>query len=409
MKIIRDNGSAATARTPVPRGLKTTGPVLFSYGFRPFFLGAGLWGMVAMVFWLLALMTDLPIGGSYGAAYWHAHEMFFGFATAALAGFLLTAVPNWTGRLPVAGGPLMVLAGVWLMGRLALLQPDLLPPNVAVAVESLFLPFLLFICAREIVSGRKWKDLKVVFAILLLTAANLMFHYAVLSDGDTALAGRIAASAYLLLIGIIGGRIVPSFTRNWLNKRGETRFPTPANRYDTATLIVGAAALAGWVLLPDHQLTAALAGVAAIMHAVRLWRWRGWATAAEPLLLILHVAYAFLALGFLAIAAAAGGRLDPYSALHVVTIGAIGLMMLAVMGRATRGHTGRDLTASRVTSLSYACLVGAALSRPLAEVFPAHYHTLLGVSALLWIMAFGLFLLEYTPMLARVRRSPLAR
>ena len=400
---------AAAARKPVPRGLKATGPVVFSYGFRPFFLGAGVWAMIAMALWIVSLMADLPLGGSYGAVYWHAHEMLFGFGPAVLAGFLLTAVPNWTGRLPVAGVPLMVLSGVWLLGRLVLLAPDLIGAETAVTVESLFLPLLLFIAAREIVAGHKWKDLKILFGVTLLALANLLFHHGVLTGGDTGLPVRMAASAYLLLISIIGGRIVPSFTRNWLAKQGATRFPVPMNRYDIACLLAGALALASWIAAPEHAVTALLATFAALMHAVRLWRWRGWTVTAEPLLSILHAAYAFVPLGFLAIAAAATGHLNPYSALHVVTVGAMGLMMLAVMGRATRGHTGRDLAASRITCLSYACLIAAALIRPLAELVPEHFQHLLGLSALLWIAAYGLFVLEYAPMLTRTRRMPLGQ
>lgn len=398
----------AAARKPIPRGLKATGPVIFSYGFRPFFLGASLWAVLAMLLWILSLTAGLPVGGAYGAVRWHAHEMLFGFGPAVLAGFLLTAVPNWTGRLPVSGTPLILLSGLWLLGRLVFLQPDLLGVGVSVGIESLFLPVLLFICVREIVAGRKWKDLKVLFGVALLASANLVFHHAVLTDGDPAMASRAAAGAYLLLICIIGGRIIPSFTRNWLNRAGETRFPTPMNGYDVACLAFAALALASWVALPDHPLTTIVAGTTAILHAVRLWRWCGWRVRAEPLLVILHIAYAFAAFGFLAIACAAAGHLNPYSALHIVTVGAIGLMMLAVMGRATRGHTGRDLTASRTTSLSYACLIAAAVIRPFAEIAPAALQPILAAAALLWIAAFGLFLLEHAPMLTRIRRTPLS-
>ncbi len=400
---------AAAARKPVPRGLKATGPVVFSYGFRPFFLGAGVWAVLAMGLWILSLVSGLPLGGSYGAVYWHAHEMLFGFGPAVLAGFLLTAVPNWTGRLPVSGLPLIVLSGVWLLGRLALLAPDAIGAETAVTVESLFLPLLLFIAAREIVAGHKWKDLKILFGVTLLAVANLLFHHGVMTGGDTGLPVRMAASGYLLLIAIIGGRIVPSFTRNWLAKQGATRFPVPMNRYDIACLLLAAVALAGWVAAPEHPVTALLAVIAAAAHAARLWRWRGWTVLAEPLLSVLHAAYAFVPLGFLAIALSATGHLNAYSALHVVTVGAMGLMMLAVMGRATRGHTGRDLAASRVTCLSYLCLIAAALIRPLAELAPEHFQPLLALSALLWIAAYGLFVLEYAPMLTRTRRTPLGQ
>ena len=145
----------------IPRGIATTGPVLFSYGFRPFFLGASLWAIFAMAGWIAALTTGIDIAGEYGPAHWHAHEMLFGFSSAVLAGFLLTAVPNWTGRLPVSGRPLAYLFALWVAGRLALLATDVIGLKFAVIIEAAFMPALLAICAREIIVGRKWKDLKI--------------------------------------------------------------------------------------------------------------------------------------------------------------------------------------------------------------------------------------------------------
>ena len=392
-------------RKPVPRGLKMTGPVLFSYGFRPFFLGAGIWAVLAMLLWILSLTLGMPLGGSYDALNWHAHEMLFGFGSAVLAGFLLTAVPNWTGSLPVSGTPLIILAGFWLAGRLAFLYPDLIHFYAAIALESLFLPLLLVICAREIIAGKQWKNLKVLIGVTLLTIANLIFHYTVITDGDIAFASRIAVSAYVLLIMIIGGRIVPSFTRNWLNRNQKTRFPVPFNRYDALCIITGALTLLSWIVTPETPVTLVLASLAAILHIARLARWRGWETAPEKLLLILHIAYAFIPAGFIAIALSAADMLNAYSTLHILTVGAVATMMLAVMGRATRGHTGNVLSASPLTILSYVCLIASALIRPFAEIILNYFHTILAVSALLWIAAFALYVIEYAPMLLQDRRQ----
>ncbi|WFU50926.1 NnrS family protein [Sinorhizobium terangae] len=390
----------------IPRGLATTGPVLFSYGFRPFFLGAGLWAIGAMAAWVAALSTGIDIAGGYGAAHWHAHEMLFGFSSAVLAGFLLTAVPNWTGRLPVSGLPLAGLFGLWVAGRLALLATDLLGLMLAAVIEALFLPTLLAICAREVIAGRKWKDLKVVGGLVLLSCANVHFHLAVLANANVDTAARLAIGAYVMLIMIVGGRILPSFTRNWLNKFGRSDFPTPCNRFDTATILTGIATLASWVLTPEHVLTAAIATIASVLHMARLLRWRGWTTYPEKLLVVLHVAYAFVPLGFAGIAAGALGAVGEYPVLHILAVGVIACMMLAVMTRASRGHTGRPLTASPITSASYVAIIGAALLRPLAEIVPTYYHVLAAASGTLWICAFTLFILEYGPMLACNRRSP---
>lgn len=392
----------------IPRGLSTTGPVLFSYGFRPFFLAAALWAIGAMALWIAALILGLDLAGDYGAAHWHAHEMLFGFSSAVLGGFLLTAIPNWTGRLPVSGRPLAALFGLWVIGRVALLSSGIIGLPVAAAVEALFLPVLLLICAREVIVGRKWKDLKVIGGLIILSAANIWFHLSVLGNLDVDAAARLAIGAYTMLIMIVGGRIVPSFTRNWLNKVGRTDFPVPYNRFDTAAILIGVAALGAWTFAPVHIVTAAIAVIACAFHTVRLLRWHGSPTWPEKLLFVLHAAYAFVPLGFLAISAGAIELLADYPVMHVLTVGVIAFMMLAVMTRATRGHTGRPLVGSALTSASYVAIAGAALIRPLAEVLPEHYHHLIALSGALWSAAFVLFTLEYGPMLVRERRAPRA-
>ena len=396
--------STSSRRKPVPRGLAHTGPVLLSYGFRPFFLAAGTWAVLAMVLWVTALIADLPIGGSYGAPAWHAHEMLFGYSTAALAGFLLTAIPNWTGRLPVSGKPLAVLFAVWLLGRLVLIAPDLLGTTFSVSLDSIFLPLLLAICAREVIAGRKWRDLKILAGVTALACANVGYHFLVLRSDDAGMANRLAVAAFIMLIGIIGGRIVPSFTRNWLAKREAKHLPVPYNHFDTASLVAAFVALSAWVFVPEHLVTTSAALIAAALQTTRLARWQGWRTGAERLVLILHIAYASLPAGFMAIALVPSGLMDPISALHVFTVGGIGLMTLAVMSRATRGHTGEPLTAPTMTALSYLSLILAALLRPLAIVVPEHYMTMVSMSGLFWIAAFTLYVVEYAPILLTKRK-----
>ncbi|WP_337181052.1 NnrS family protein [Shinella sp.] len=398
---------AARVSRAVPRGLSRTGPVLFSYGFRPFFLAGGVWAVVAMVLWIATITGRIDLAGDYGAPNWHAHEMLFGFASAVLAGFLLTAVPNWTGRLPVSGWPLAGLFGLWCAGRLALLAADRIGVVEAAVIDGLFLPVLLGICTREIVAGRKWKDLKILGGLLALSLANAVFHVAVIGGGDDHMAIRLGVAAYVVLVMIVGGRIVPSFTRNWLNKVGRRDFPVPYNRFDTAAILTGVAALAAWTAVPAHPATAGLGIVAAFLHAIRLRRWRGWTTLPEKLLVVLHVAYAFVPLGLLAIAFSALGYLEERSVLHVLSVGAIACMMLAVMTRASLGHTGRPLAASRLTVAAYVALVLCALVRPFGEVLPDASERIYAAAGLLWIVAFGLFCLEYAPILARKRRTPL--
>ena len=395
----------AATRIPVPRGIKRSGPVIFSYGFRPFFLAAGLWAIAAMALWIGALAAGWQIGGSYGGPNWHAHEMLFGYSSAALAGFLLTAVPNWTGRLPVSGTPLIILFAVWCAGRLVLLAPDLLGLIPSITIDAAFLPLLLAICAREIIAGRKWKDLKILGGILALAIANIGFHLLVAWTGDAGFANRLGVGAFVMLVSIMGGRVVPSFTRNWLVKRHAIDLPVPYNRFDTVALLVGLAALMLWVGLSGTIWTGLACLVAGILHLLRLWRWRGWQSWDEKLVLVLHLGYAFVPLGFFAIAAAQMGWAEPIASLHLFTVGAIGVMTLAIMSRATRGHTGLPLAASRVTAWSYAALILAALLRPLAGVWPDYYTELLSAAGLCWIAAFALYVAEYGPVLVRTRRD----
>jgi uncharacterized protein involved in response to NO len=391
-------------RGGIPRGLSTTGPVLFSYGFRPFFLGGAVWACLAMALWIASLLTGWELAGDYGARAWHAHEMLFGFASAVLAGFLLTAVPNWTGRLPVSGLPLFYLFLLWVAGRVALLLPATIGAGTAAIIDSLFLPALLLICMREVIAGRKWSDLKVMAGLGALTLANLAFHFEAIVYGAPDYSQRLAVAAYVMMVVIIGGRILPSFTRNWLNRAGSTKFPVPYNRFDLAAIALSVPALALWVLVPEIQFTGIACLALAVLQTIRLARWRGWTTLAEPLVAILHLAYAFVPLGFAAIAATAFGLIDSISAMHVLTVGTIAAMMLAVMTRATRGHTGRELTASRLTCLSYAAVILCALVRPLTAVLPGQTELIYAASGILWLAAFVLYLGEYGPMLIARRK-----
>jgi uncharacterized protein involved in response to NO len=405
----------AASRKPVPRGILNTGPSVLSYGFRPFFLGAGVFAVLAMTLWIGALTLGWDIGGSYGPLNWHAHEMLFGYTSAALAGFMLTAIPNWTGRLPVAGAPLLGLFALWGAGRLVMLAPAFFGAIPSAVIEASFLPVLGTLAAREIVAGRNWKNLRVLAAVALLSMANVAFHFTVQTGGDPIVILRLTVAIYIALISLIGGRIIPSFTRNWLVKAGADRLPSPSDRLDKFAIGLLLLALALWTVRPEGNVTASIAVVAALAQTARLVRWRGWGTLDEPLLVVLHIAYAFLPIGLIGIAMSAMGWLSAPSVLHLMTVGLISNMTLAVMTRASRAHTGRPLTATVKTSLIYLAIFAAAIVRPFAEVLPEHYHLILGISGACWILAYSGFIAEYAPMLQSptvkgkpVRSSPKA-
>ncbi|WP_404404765.1 NnrS family protein [Pelagibacterium halotolerans] len=390
----------------IPRGLARTGPAFLSYGFRPFFLGAGVWAVLAVALWVATLTTGWPVGGAYGAVNWHAHEMLFGYTAAALAGFMLTAIPNWTGRLPVSGRPLLGLFLLWLAGRLLLIQPDLVNLEAALIVDGAFLPALAVIAMREIVAGRNWKNLKILIGLGILSAANIWFHLAAYWGLDTTPATRLGITGWVLLIALVGGRIIPSFTRNWLSRRGARRLPAPFDTWDKFAIFYMAIALAAWNLSPQSWPTAALAISAGAVQGIRLYRWHGWPAWREPIVLILHIAYAFLALGLICIGLAALGVLTEPSALHVLTIGTLGGMTLAVMTRASLGHTGRPIKASPFTVMAYGYLTLATLVRPAVDLFPGAYYALFAISGLLWILTFISFVAVYGPILVAPRLNP---
>jgi uncharacterized protein involved in response to NO len=342
-----DDGFVRTM-TAIPRYRTHSGLVLFSAGFRPFFLGASIWAAIAIPLWLGAYAWGLIMPTRLAPSIWHAHEMIFGYAAATVAGFLLTAIPNWTGRMPLQGGPLALLALLWAIGRLGvLLSAKVGAPGAAIADLSFPVVFLAVV-AREILAGKNWRNLPVLGALSLLLIGNLLVHLDALGFGDTAQLGtRLGLVTLFMLISLVGGRIIPSFTHNWLRKaRPEVPPPTPSGRSDVLALVVTLLALLIWALSPEAAVTPWAALAAGIAVLLRLSRWRGTHTIREPLLLILHVGYGWLALGLLLLGLnGLYGMLPVTAALHALTVGAIGTMTLAVMTHASLGHTGRPLVA----------------------------------------------------------------
>jgi len=378
---------------------------LFSYGFRPFFLGGATWAALAMALWIGELSGEWSFAEPYGPVAWHAHALLFGYVTAIVAGFLLTAIPNWTGRLPVRGAPLLALFLLWIAGRLALLAVDRIGLVPAIVVDSSFLIILALVILREIIAGRNWKNLKTVLLVSLLAAANIGFHVEVLLHGAPDFAIRAGAAAIIGLIMLIGGRITPSFTRNWLVRSGAEVLPAPFGRFDIVTLVVSGLALAFWIFDPTETVTGSILLLAAGLQLIRLWRWAGLSAWREPLVLILHVGYLFVPVGFALIAVSIlwPQTLPAADALHAWTVGAVAVMTIAVMTRATLGHTGRNLVARPLTLLIYAALVTAVVCRLAAPFVPSAAPTLLTLAGLGWVIGFGGFAAIFGPMLLRSR------
>jgi uncharacterized protein involved in response to NO len=383
-----------------------SGPALLSYGFRIFFLAGAVWAAFAMVLWLMLLTGTAALPSALSPLQWHVHELLFGFLPAVVAGFLLTAVPNWTGRLPVCGAPLLNLFLLWGAGRLAIFFSAAIGIWPAAAIDLAFLACLIAVMAREIVAGRNYKNLRVLVLVGVLLAGDAVFLGEVIAGGAGNYGTRLGIAAAVLLISLIGGRIIPSFTRNWLVRCAPGRLPVPFNRFDVGVILASAAALALWVGAPDATVTGVALLAAGIAHIVRLTRWAGDRAFAEPLLAVLHVGYAFVPIGFvlMALSILSPDMIAPSGALHAWTAGAIGTMTLAVMTRASLGHTGQALTAAWPTTVIYGLVVTAAAAR-LAAASGLAYMQMLDLSAAAWVLAFGGFAVVYGPMLANPRRS----
>jgi len=379
------------------------GPALFSYGFRPFFLAAGLWAVIGILLWIPQYMGKMSVPTHMSPLDWHIHEMLYGYVAATIAGFLLTAIPNWTGRLPVKGWPLAGLAALWLAGRLALLTSAQLGGLAAAIIDTAFLATVALVAGREIIAGENWRNLRVLVILVVLVLGNIVFHAEVLMTGNANDGTRIAIAAVILMISLIGGRIVPSFTNNWLNRNNPGRMPVPFSQFDLVAIVISAFALIAWIVTPAHWLSSALLIVAGCLQAIRLARWAGDRTVADRLVLILHIGYAFVPLGFVMVGLSAFvPEVTATAGIHAWTAGAIGLMTVAVMTRATLGHTGQPLHAGRGTQAIYALLIAAALVRIVAA-FVASVD-FLEFAGLAWTAAFFLFVLLYGPLL--VMRKP---
>ena len=381
----------------VPRYPTRENSVFLDAGFRPFFLGAGIFAVLSMILWILIQsgLISLPI--SQPPMNWHAHEMLFGYASAALAGFLLTAIPSWTGRLPVSGRWLLNLFMLWIAGRVMMAFGSGLAPVTSALIDGVFLPVLLVVVSREIVLGKCWRNLPVCAAVALLVIANGASHLEVFLDKVPDEMGvRLGLSVYICLIVLIGGRIVPNFTNNWFRTMSAPCRAEPSSFFDLVIILLTAAALGFWIVSPESRTTGLLLANAAIGNALRFIRWNGYNAGAEPLVWILHVGYAWVPLGLLFLGVSNLDPAVPVSAgVHALTVGAIGTMTVAVMTRATLGHSGHVLQADGATFCIYAILVLAAVAR-VAAAFPIDHQTeMLYLSGMQWCVGFLLFCVRY--------------
>ena len=379
---------------------------LFSYGFRPFFLLAGAYALIMIPWWMFGYAHGSLSFGGLPPMYWHAHEMVYGFVMAAIAGFLLTAVPSWTGERGFAGKPLMAAVALLLAGRIAMSMAGEWPFWVLALAELALVPMLIALLAPPILRTRN-RNLPLLAVLVVLWIIDVAFLTAIARSDVTLAAGsmRLAIDFVLVLITVIAGRIVPAFTANALRRRGEE--PRVVTRPPLEFTVIGlmVAVAVTDVFVPHGIPSGVLAALAAIAHIWRLSGWRSFRTRGEPVLWIMHVAYAWMPLGLALKAIAILGDADWASKWqHALATGVIATMILAVMTRTALGHTGRPLVVSRAIAAAYLLLTFTAILRTFGvALFPAHYLLTLTVAAITWSTSFGIFLVVYAPILWRSR------
>lgn len=373
-------------------------PVL-RLGFRPFYIGTALVAALSVPLWIASFLGWITLDLPLPPLLWHAHEMLFGFAAGVIAGFLLTAVKAWTGLATPRGTALGALFVLWLAARIAALTG---PYGVYAALDVALLPAVAVILLRVLILAKNRRNLPLIGVLLLLGGANAAFHLSVLGIIDIApLQPLYAGLAMIVMIeSVMAGRVVPAFTMS----------VTPGLKIKIArwseltTLAVTALALALWVLLPPGPVTLVACALAAVLHAVRLAQWHPWVTLKRPILWILHLSYAWIIVGFVMLALAQLGWVAVSPAVHALAIGATGGLIIGMLTRTARGHTGRPLQVSGTEVLAYGLVMGAALLRVLVPVAtPQWYATALVVAALAWALAFAIYLVMYTPWLLQTR------
>ncbi len=380
---------------------------LWGRGFRPFFLGVGVYGFVAVAAWTAIWRGAFPAPSWLSPTWWHGDEMLFGLVAAAIAGFLLTAAPVWTGRGALCGRPLMALFGLWALGRLAMLGAGHLPASVVAAIDVAFLPLVAGVLVRTLWRTDQWRNYAVAALVGVLALANAAVHAQALgfAEGSAPRALRFTADVVVVLIVVIGGRITPGFTTNALIRLGVDARASSRPWLDRLAIAAVILLVGVDLIAPRGVASGTLAAAAALTVAARMAGWQTLRTWRDPLVWSLHAGMAWVAVGLLLVAGGDLGRSVPATAgLHALTAGAMGSMILAVMTRVSLGHTGRPLVLPRSAVGSYVLVHAGAVARVGAAFAPGPVQgPLLLIGGLLWAAAFGLFAILYGSILTRPR------
>jgi uncharacterized protein involved in response to NO len=379
----------------IPRTQPYRGPDLFCYGLRPFFLAGSLQAALAMLIWIMLLTGVITLPTAFTPRDWHIHAMLHGYLGAVIAGYLLTAMPNWTGKLPLTGWPLAALVALWLAGRIATTFSGPTGWQIAAAIDLSFPLVLMLVISREVLAGRNWRNLKIIALLGFLLLGNAVFHYEAGALGRAEYGMRIGIAAIAMLVIVIGGRLVPSFTRNHLTRAGIAALPRRFGPIDIAAIIAAASALAVWILDPQALAAAVLLGVAGALHLMRVAGWRGYRIRGEAFSLAMNLAYACIPVGFLMMSHAIITGREVNAGLHVLA-GGFALMTIAVMARLSLAHTRREIVASPLLRAVLVVIALSILARVGAIMDPARMIGWLILAGGFWVAGFGAFALSFS-------------
>jgi uncharacterized protein involved in response to NO len=376
----------------------------WSGAFRPLFLCAGILAIVAVIWWVASFAHGIAVPSLGSPSFWHGHEMIFGFGGAAIGGFLLTAIANWTGRPAIAGPMLMALTLTWLLGRFAIGFAESLPPLAVIIAVLAYFIFLIALGARELIAARNFKNMRVLAVISVIALFDGLFIASCLDviALDPAMLYQTAILTIILLIALIGGRVIPAFTRNWM-AREQIAAPLPAmfGRFDMACLASIALAIITVIISTDTPLPGYVLLLAALLHAVRLIRWRGIYSWREPIVAMLHLGYFWVPVGMALLGASMiwPDTISSRDALHGLTGGAMACMIIAIAGRAALGHTGRELRAGFALNCAFGLIWFSTALRIAVGFSGSGYIIVLAVSTLMWLGGWLAFLIGYAPVL----------
>lgn len=374
---------------------------LFALGFRPFFLLAAISGPVLIALWVLQLMGKISLSGYYSAAGWHAHEMLFGYTVAVIAGFLLTAAGNWTGIKMINGKRLILLSIVFLLGRFAPFITEL-PYWLIASLDIIFIPLVALILAMPILKAKQWSNFVFIPILLAMTAANLAFHLSALGVINISVVAGSRAMVLLvvLLIVVMGGRVIPFFTERGVSGVVTKKWIWIEYLSPISVILV----VISDVIYNGSVITGYLALFAAVIHFVRVAGWYSNKIWQVPLVWVLQLAYAWFVIGFIIKGLMIFNINESLFSYHAFTVGGIGIMTLGMMARVSIGHTGRDMVLNNWMVLSFILINIAAIVRVIVPIFmPDHYLQLMQFSGWLWVSAFVIFAIAYTPMLIQAR------